>query len=239
MSKPNTYFQFKQFRIDQSHSGMKVTTEGCILGGWVASQNLRPKRILDIGTGTGLLALMLAQRFPDAQIDAVEVDLRAYEEATTNFDASIWSDRINSFHTSIQYFEFTERYDLIISNPPFFKNSLQTEHQHVNLARHDDFLSQQDLVHIIDEMLAPEGSAFILYPEREMNLFLHEANTQGLQNNRRLTIYNHDKSPVFRVIAEISKKSEDHSEKILRIRQLDNEYTPEFVRLLKPYYLHL
>lgn len=118
---PNTYFQFKQFRIDQDQTAMKVTTEACILGAWVDEQ-IPPQTVLDIGTGTGLLALMLAQKFPQAEIDAVEIDQGAFTQAHANFHSSPWPERLQVFHQRIQDFDPGKKYDLIISNPPFFKS---------------------------------------------------------------------------------------------------------------------
>ncbi|MEM8894752.1 MAG: methyltransferase [Bacteroidota bacterium] len=139
---PNTYFDFKQFRVDQGQSGMKVTTEGCILGAWARFN--QPKRILDIGTGTGLLSLMLAQRYPTGIIDAVELDEKAAQQAKQNFRKSPWSSKLTAHHCCIKDFEAVNGrcYDLIICNPPFFKNDLKSTNSQKAKAIHNDNLSQ-------------------------------------------------------------------------------------------------
>ena len=167
MRKKNTFFQFKQFRIDQGQTAMKVTTEGCLFGAWVASQVQNAKSVLDIGSGTGLLSLMLAQKLQDAQIHGVELNEDAAPQADQNFKESPWGERLFIHQQKIQEFQDTQKFDLIISNPPFFKQSLNSPDANVNLARHDDSMSQQDLIKAIKLNLNQEGLAFILYPERE------------------------------------------------------------------------
>ncbi len=236
----NNYFDFKQFRVNQSHAAMKVTTEGCILGAWTAALGLSPKRILDIGSGTGLLSLMLAQQCTDAKIDAVELDQNAAVDARQNFELSPWLDRLNLIQKPIQEFVPQREYDLIISNPPFYKSSLKSPSYSINHARHDDTLSQIDLVNVVLECLSDSGTCAVLYPEREMNQFISLGHERGLFLNRRLNIYNHNQSSVFRVIGLFSTivKTEIIEEKLL-IRNSKNEYTRDFTNLLKEYYLHL
>src|SRR5664280_2075596 len=120
----NKWFEFKQFRVEQSKAAMKVGTDGVILGAWTSVDNA--SRILDVGTGTGLIALMLAQR-SNAAIDAVEIDDDAYCEAKFNFEQSPWKERLKIFHSDFNAFskEYGHQYDLIVSNPPFFIDSLK------------------------------------------------------------------------------------------------------------------
>ena len=153
----NNYFSFRQFTIHQDQCAMKVGTDGVLLGAWVNVENAQ--RILDVGTGTGLIALMCAQR-SESVIDAVEVDRAASEQAAVNCSASPWKDRITVVHDSFQHFaESTAyRYDLIVSNPPFFKNSLKPKGLARSLARHDDRLSYESLLYYTVKILEPGGT---------------------------------------------------------------------------------
>lgn len=236
---PNSYFQFKQFRIDQGDAAMKVTTEGCLLGAWAAATARVPRSILDIGTGTGLLSLMLAQQFGSAQVDAVEIDESAYNQAMANFAASPWAGRLSVAGEPVQVFESDRKYDLIISNPPFFHNSLKATSGPANQARHSDSLDTEGLLGAIARWLTDEGQAFVLYPEREMRQFTRAAPAHGLHVAARLRVFNTEGGPVFREIACLTRNRQQLMEEELVIKAADGSYTPGFGRLLRPYYLHL
>lgn len=236
---PNSYFQFKQFRIDQGQCAMKVTTEGCVLGAWVAANTGNPRHVLDIGTGTGLLALMLAQAHPSAKIDAVEMDAAAYEQAAANFEASPWADRLSAKKQRIQDFKLRAAYDLIVCNPPFFHQSLRAESAQANHARHSDTLHQTDLLRVIEWCLAPQGQACVLYPEREMRHFMEAATAQGWHLDGRLSVFNHADSPVFREIVCLSRQYQEEAHDTLVIKDASGAYTTGFIELLQPYYWHL
>lgn len=236
---PNTYFQFKQFKIDQGSTAMKVTTEGCILGAWVALKANSPKRILDIGAGTGLLSLMIAQEQEEAQIDAVELNEAAAMQAEANFSASPWAGRLRLHHTGVQAYDPAKKYDLIVSNPPFFNQSLASPKASINQARHDETLSQSDLVDAIGRHLAEEGRAFVLYPQREFDKFRELAHQRGLYLVRELSIFNSPGSKRFRVIGEYGREEAALKKAVLNIRDITREYTADFVALLKGYYLGL
>lgn len=240
LTMPNNYFQFKQFRIEQSEVAMKVTTEGCLFGAWV-DEKLSPDSVLDIGTGTGLLALMLAQKFADARIDAVEVDLNAFRQAERNFKASKWSDRLKVYLGKIQNFKAPDKqYDLIVSNPPFFNRSLLSPIAADNTARHDADLPQQELIDSILRLLSPKGVLYILYPPREAEIFQGMAATHGLFLQKKLQLYNtEDRSRIFRTVGVYGSVQQVWQEEELVIRNQDGTYSSPFVQLLKPYYLHL
>lgn len=142
---PNTWFRFKQFTVEQEHAAMKVGTDGVLLGAW-ASLPAPQSRILDVGTGTGLIALMLAQRSPDVRVDALEIDPASARQAGINFLNSPWKERLNCIQISFQ--EYAKRtqtsYDQILCNPPFFTASKKTLSKEKNLARHDDSLGLSD-----------------------------------------------------------------------------------------------
>ncbi len=160
---PNTYFQFKQFRINQDKSAMKVTTEGCLLG--AIAEKAGAEQILDIGSGTGLLALMLAQR-TTAHITTVEADVDSFKQAKENIEESPWSSRVSIKNETIQDFaaQSTGRFDLIVSNPPFYTNYLPSDDLQLNLAKHTYSLSMNDLVEVEDKLMAAGGLFYVLYP---------------------------------------------------------------------------
>ncbi|MEO9806313.1 MAG: methyltransferase [Reichenbachiella sp.] len=215
---------------------MKVSTEACILGAWVP--DLRPTRILDIGTGTGLLSLMLAQRM-DAPIDAVELDGHASEQAQQNVSESLWANRIKVINENIFNHAKTidQTYDLIISNPPFFTNSLKSGIDNKNLAKHDtsDF-DKTNLALVLKDLLSEEGRAFILYPELETKQFKLEAEKAGLFCLPALIIRNQPNGPVFRVISRITKYQEAIEADELNIRE-GRIYSMAFNKLMRTYYL--
>lgn len=236
---PNSYFQFKQFRIEQAQAGMKVTTDGCLFGGWVANEirnTGEPKRILDIGAGTGLLSLMLAQVTHESKITAVEINEAAFMEAKHNFERSLWSDRLRCFHAPIQ--ELTdETYDLIICNPPFFKDSQQGTNENKNQAVHSGTLDANDLLEQTLRLLDPDGSCCILYPEREMDVFIRLASKKRLFPDHRIIVKNQKNQPVFREMTRFNLNHTEVKTDELIIRNADRKYTPESWELLKGYYL--
>lgn len=232
----NSYFQFKQFRVNQEKSAMKVTTEGCLLGAIAGKAGA--KQILDIGSGTGLLALMLAQRL-DGSITTIEADVESYQQAAANIFDSPWSRRIVLKNETIQDFaaHCTEKYDLIVSNPPFYTNYLPSDDLQRNLAKHTYSLSMGDLVTVVDKLLEDDGLFYVLYPPYEAGLFARMAERHRLFPNRNVVIRNKADGAIFRMITAYGRDKATHEQDQLVIRGEDNEYTPEFVKLLKEYYL--
>jgi len=234
---PNNFFKFKQFIIFQDQCAMKVGTLGCILGAYATHDD--PGNILDVGTGTGLLSLMMAQKYPDAFIDAVEIDAQASSQANANFKSSQWSDRIRIHHTDFLKYPATHLYDLILSNPPFFENHQKSPDQRVNIARHDDVLPIPLLLQGIAERLTPQGMAYLLLPEREMALACSEAASLGMISTRKLMIRNFADAPVKAVITAFQRNRPSIlTNSSIIIRGKDHQYTKAFRNLLRPYYLH-
>ncbi len=236
MGRANTYFQFKQFRIDQSLAAMKVCTEACVFGAMVEAA--APLRILDIGTGTGLLSLMAAQKF-SCPIDAVEMEEGAYRQALANFQISPWSDRLAVFHTSIQEFTPSHQYDLILCNPPFFSDHLQSPSKARNMAMHNHTLPHSDLAEAIQGLLTESGLAYVLHPPSEAIMFDSLANGKDLYVQQRTQLMHHEEGPVLRYITVYGTKPKEHSLETFVIKDESGAYTNDFIEKLKPYYLYL
>lgn len=235
----NTYFQFKQFLINQKKSGMKVTTDACLFGAWVANQtqSLESKSILDIGTGTGLLSLMLAQVTHNSEIEALEINENAYSEAIENFNHSPWSKRLTAIHTSLQEYKSDKKYDIIICNPPFFLENQKGINFNKNQAIHADSLSKRDLVTGISKLLAPLGKVFILLPEREMLDFIQIAKEFKICCHQQVIVRNKKQGEVFRTMAGFSFLENKIVQNEMIIRDESDQYSSEFLKLLHPYYL--
>ena len=234
---PNSYFQFKQFKIEQGAAGMKVTTDGCLFGAVVPCP--ASGKVLDIGVGTGLLSLMLAQRC-QSEIHAIEINSDAFRQAKENIINSPWSDRIKIYHSSLQHFKTDIQYDLIICNPPFFKGHQKGQSNNKNQAIHDDTLPMNDLLENVSRLLSSNGEFWVMYPAAEMGQFELIAREFNLNSKRGYTVTNTPDGSTFRKIQCFSRASHQASlNEEISIRTADNEYTPDFIRLLKNYYLHL
>lgn len=232
----NGYFNFKQFTINQDRCAMKVSTDVCILGAWT---KVRPdcNRILDIGTGTGLLALMMAQK-TDAGIDAIELDQGAALQAKENVAASKWRDSIHVIHTDAVTYNYEHKYDCIITNPPFFNNSLLGNKNQRNLARHTLSLSYRNLFSIVRDNLAVGGSLSILLPLDEFALWEQLLLANKWHVGKKLNMHPREGQATNRVVAICQPgKGWAFEQEDLYIRTKGDSYTPEFAALLSPYYL--
>lgn len=234
----NTYFQFKKFRIEQDLCAMKVCTDSCILGAYANPEGA--KKILDIGTGTGLLALMLAQK-SSAIIDAVEIEENAFNQARENFSHSPWKDRLNIFHDTIQDFASKrfDKYDFIISNPPFFSNQLKSSQEKRNIALHSSSLTFKELIGAVLQLLSRNGKFTVLLPLYEFEILKQEVESFNLYTNKILKIKDKERLPVLRVVAEFSYQNSPLKESQLVIKNAEGNYSEEFQVLLKDYYLQL
>lgn len=237
----NSFFQFKQFTVQQEGSAMKVCTDACIQGAFTAVyiRNHLPglQRVLDIGTGTGLLSLMLAQRGAFA-VDAVELDAAAAQQAAENFSASPWGGRLRVFHSDIKNFRPETLYPFIITNPPFFDNNLQGPQQRRTTAMHTIALAYDALLAAIQRMLAPGGSFSVLLPCGEFEKFRKLAEDAGFTLNVLLEVQQTPAHKPFRSVGIFGPEAALQMEKLV-IHDEAREYTPAFVTLLKDYYLYL
>ena len=235
----NTYFQFKQFRIEQGNCAMKVTTDACVAGAWTPIP-AEVKNVLDIGTGTGLLALMLAQRAPRITIDGIELDTVAAEQARANIAASPWADRIDIIEGDVRHYAFTSKYDLIITNPPFFNNSLLSDKGSKNMARHTQSLSYNDLFDAIDRALNDTGTAYVLLPVNEFKIWAALLQDKGWFCTQQLHVKHTPDAEVKRVVGAFKRKADGPvREQHLTIYASPHQYSVEFKELLGAYYLHL
>jgi len=235
----NQYFQFKQFKIEQDKCAMKVSTDACIQGAWTPIYE-SVKRVLDMGAGTGLLSLMLAQRAPQIYIDAVELDEHAAIQATENIAASPWTERINLAQADIKVYVAEEKYDLIICNPPFFKNSLLGDDSKRNVARHTIALSYEDLLNSCKARLATGGSASVLLPYSEYQYWQTLIAQHGWQETAQLMIRPRRDLAVNRVVSVIQQNGNSAIKtQELTIYEQAGVYTEAFKQLLAPFYLHL
>ena len=240
----NTYFQFKEFTVQQEKTAMKVCTDACLFGAWVAEQIQHPtfniQKILDVGTGTGLLSLMLAQK-TSAKIDAVEIDEAAAQQAKENFRTSPRNNKLHLHHSSIQQFNQStyQLYDAIISNPPFFNQSLKSIDDKKNIAKHTDELSYKVLSKTVYNLLNDDGKFYILLPYELFNDFAVIAERQHLYLEEKINVKQTEKHSYFRTIGVLTKKVPLRvAEREITIK-INNEYSRECIHLLNDYYLHL
>src|ERR1700761_5782803 len=183
----NSYFQFKQFRIAQDRCAMKVSTDACIQGAWTPVDN-EVKEILDIGAGTGLLALMLAQRAPGDHIDAIELDVDAAQQAAENVAASPWAASVQVIQGDVTQYLFNKKYELIICNPPFFNNSLLSDSDSKNMARHTGALNYEQLFSAIENNMAAKSVASVMLPVPEHELWEALLNKHGWSVQKKLLV---------------------------------------------------
>lgn len=236
----DTSFRFKQFTIRNDTTAMKVGTDGVLLGAW-ASLDGNPKSILDIGTGTGLIALMLAQRSQAASIDAIEIEASAFEQSVENFEASPWSDRLFCYHCGLEEFarEIGEPYDLILSNPPFYNENASSGNPVRDAARRQASLPFAMLLQGGCELLSPEGRFCLILPFREEGSFISLARTFGLYPNRITRVQGTEGGPVKRSLMEFSFGETGPVEDLLTLEIRKNVYTEPYRELTRDFYLKL
>ena len=234
-------FQFKQFSIHHDRCAMKIGTDSVLLGAWCPIDN-KPFSVLDIGAGTGILSLMLAQRTSAEQIDAIEIDENAYEQCVENFEASPWSDRLFCYHAGLDEFidEPEDEYDLIISNPPFYAENYKTDNDSRDLARFQDALPFEELVDAASLLLSENGIFAVIIPYKEEERFIDLCTEAELFPVKVTHVKGSHSTPIVRSLLafkryELSVLEAD--ELIIEISR--HEYTEEYIELTKEFYLKM
>jgi tRNA1Val (adenine37-N6)-methyltransferase len=235
MRKP---FQFKQFSISDTNSAMKVSTDAVLLGAWTKPDHAN--KILDVGTGSGIIALMLAQH-SNAQIDAIDIHEPSLSDAEVNFKNSKWVNKLNLYQSSFNDFinACDREYDLIVSNPPYYNNCLQSPHEETNLARHTSNLNHRELISGIKKILSREGRFTVILPVSESQNFKDLASSEGFRCKQECLVFPNANKPANRVLFEFgSDKPEKDSTSSLYIRNSEKLYHPSYIELTKDFYLN-
>ncbi len=235
----NTYFQFKQFKIVQEKTAMKVNTDGVLLGAWANINEVRT--VLDVGTGTGLIALMIAQRC-DAKITGLEIEKSAAEEAVQNVQNSKWRSRIVIQNCSFQYFSANtdDKFDLIVSNPPFFSNGIKNANPHLSMARHNHMLPFDDIISGTAKLLGERGKLALILPSGQANVFVEKAKVNGLFLTRVTEVSPFPDKEPNRILMEFARVQEIVQKTQMSV--FDNskkEYSSVFSALAREFYLKL
>ncbi|MFV8332051.1 tRNA1(Val) (adenine(37)-N6)-methyltransferase [Flavobacterium sp. GSP14] len=234
-------FQFKQFSVEQDRCAMKIGTDGVLLGAWTPIDN-NPFSIIDIGTGTGVIGLMLAQRSNAEQIDALEIDEDAYEQAVDNFENSPWSDRLFCFHAGLDEFveEPEDEYDLIVSNPPFYTEDYKTDNEQRDLARFQDAMPFEELIEAADLLLSEHGIFAVIIPYKEEAHFLAIAEEYKLYPFKITHVKGTPTTEIKRSLLAFNRKETiDFPVDELIIETERHIYTPEYIDLTKDFYLKM
>lgn len=235
---PNPYFRFKQFSVFHDKCAMKVGVDGVTLGAWADVSDATS--ILDVGCGSGLIALMLAQR-SDAEITAVDIDAQCILQSGENIDNSPWKERISLVHYSFQDFavSYSRKFDLIVSNPPFFINSLKNPSQSRSLARHTDTLLHKDLVRNAKKLLPEKGKFCVILPVVEGEQFIELAENEGLFCSQKVNVFSNPEKPAKRLLLEFKKVKAVCEISELTIEKERGIYTTEYREMVKDFYLKL
>jgi len=237
MSQP---FLFKQFKVKQDRCAMKIGTDGVLLGAWVSLKDT-PNSILDIGAGTGIIALQLAQRSGAETIDAVEIDAQAYEQCSDNFEASPWGDRLFCYHASLQEFasEIDDLYDLIVSNPPFYSENYKAKGEARNTARFNNALPFRHLLVCASHLLSATGTFAAVLPKKEESNFIALAEETALFPKRICSLRGNPTSEEKRILIEFSFQKKETKIESLTLETSRHNYTKEYIELVKDFYLKM
>jgi tRNA1Val (adenine37-N6)-methyltransferase len=237
LGRKSSTFYFKQFKVEDGRSTMKVGTDAVLLGIVAGVENAG--KILEIGTGCGIISLILAQR-SRARIDAIEIDEESMIQARENAGNSPWKDRINIIHSSLQDYlhQTDEKYNLVISNPPYFSRSLRSPSTKRNISRHDDSLSFDELIEGSSELMLPDASLWVILPLIESRDFSEKSGKLGLFVHYQLKVAHKKGSEYQRVILQLMKiKQEKLVEQILVMKNEDNSLTTDYIELTKEFYI--
>ncbi|MGI9552624.1 MAG: tRNA1(Val) (adenine(37)-N6)-methyltransferase [Aurantibacter sp.] len=237
MLKP---FRFKQFTVEQDRCAMKIGTDAVLLGAWTSLER-NPDSILDIGAGTGIIALMLAQRSIAKTVDAIEINEDAYEQCVENFEVSDWADRLFCYHTGLDEFvqEIEEKYDLIVANPPFYLEEVSSGNTSRDNARQNSSLPFDELLEGVSILLSIDGLFSTIIPFKEEESFIALASQSGLFPKRTTRVKGNPSSETKRSLLEFSlqKKVCEIDELVIEIER--HQYTAEYIELTEDFYLRM
>ena len=233
-------FRFKEFTVEQDKCAMKIGTDAVLLGAWTSNKG-NPNSILDIGSGTGVLSLMMAQRINAQSIEAIEIEEDAFEQCSDNFENSPWNDRLFCYHASLLEFveEVEDKYDIIICNPPFYSENFKTENKTRDLARFSDAMPFEHLIYAINNLLAQNGIFSVVIPFKEEKRFIELAEKSGLSVNRKLHVKGNPNSEIARSLLEFSFQKNGIEHKTLIIEKERHHYTKQYIDLTKDFYLKM
>ena len=237
MTKP---FKFKQFEIHQDRCAMKIGTDGVLLGAWTSIEN-HPGTILDIGAGTGLLALMLTQRSGADTIDALEIDEGAYEQCVDNFETSPWGDRLFCYHAGLDEFldDIEDQYDLIVSNPPFYSEEVSSGSAARDTARQNQSLPFDELIEGVSKLLSPDGIFSTIIPFKEEVQLIDLAEQKGLYPQHITRVKGNPSSEIKRSLLQFSFNKKEVLKDELIIEMERHQYTEDYIALTKDFYLNM
>lgn len=233
-------FKFKQFTIQQDRCAMKIGTDSVLLGAWTSLNN-NPFSVLDIGAGTGVLSLMIAQRSNAQNIEALEIDTDAFEQCAENFENSSWADRLFCYHASLLEFveEVEDEFDLIICNPPFYSEDYKTNNQARDLARFNDAMPFEHLIYAVANLLSENGVFSVVIPHKEEVRFIELASKVGLFFNRILHVKGTPDSQIKRSLIEFSFQKKETKISTLVLENSRHNYTEDYINLTKGFYLKM
>lgn len=233
-------FQFKQFSVEQDQCAMKIGTDSVLLGAWCPI-NIDIFSILDIGAGTGILSLMLAQRTLAEQIDAIEIEENAYEQCVLNFENSTWSNRLFCFHAGLDEFieEPEDEYDLIISNPPFYSDGYKTDNKARDLARFKDALPFETLLEATDLLLSENGILAVIIPYREELKFCTLAKEFDLYPFKITRVKGRENTEIKRSLLAFSRRKKEFLVDEIFIEVSRHNYTDDYISLTKDFYIKM
>lgn len=236
---PQHIFRFKQFAMSNTLSAMKIGTDGVLLGAWACiSPEVESPRVLDVGCGTGVVGLMIAQRYPDASVTCIDISEKAVAECAGNIATSPFAGRMTVSHDDFLLFNTASHYDLIVSNPPYFKDSLQSPGAERTLARHDDSMPLPEMMKKATELLPANGRVALVLPVEREDDVIFAASVAGLQPVRRCDVLTVERKPPRRTLWEFSPSPASQCQcNRLIIHDQSGDYSKEYVSLLKDFYL--